>query len=120
MPQPTTGDTLVPRFLEDAMEVSTKAVESTVLEAVRLNNELLPKDRQLPVTLDTPLMGKGAVIDSLALVNLIVSVEQAVADAFGREITIASERAMSRKTSPFRTTGSLVEFVVELLSEEAS
>jgi acyl carrier protein len=101
------------------MAVDAKAVESTVLEAVQLNNELLPKDRQLSLDVNTALIGKGAVIDSLALVNLLVSVEQAVSDKFGREITIASERAMSRKSSPFRTTATLIEFVAELLSDEA-
>ena len=59
-----------------------------------------------------------AVLDSLGLVNLIVSVEQNIEDEFHVVITIADDRALSQKHSPFRTVESLAEYIEILLKEK--
>ncbi len=64
----------------------------------------------------TALIGADATLDSFALVTLIVTVEARVADELGRSITLASEHAMSRAESPFRTLGTLAAYVDELLA----
>jgi hypothetical protein len=51
------------------------------------------------------------------LVNLIVLVEEKIQQGFGVGITLVDERAMSQSKSPFRTLGSLAEFVQEQLNE---
>jgi acyl carrier protein len=65
----------------------------------------------------TPLIGAGAVLDSMRLVSLIVDLEQRLEDGYGIGVTIADERAMSAKRSPFRTVGSLVDYLQGLLAE---
>ena len=67
---------------------------------------------------DTVLFSDGGVLDSLALVSLIADLEVAVEERLGVPVTLADERAMSRKRSPFRTAGSLAEFVEEVVREE--
>ena len=52
--------------------------------------------------------------------GLIVLVEEKVEDASGRSITLADERAFSMERSPFRTLGSLVDYVGTLLSDGQS
>lgn len=71
----------------------------------------------VPITELTPLMGKSAGLDSLGLVNLIVDVEGRLLDDFDVEVTLADERAMSQKHSPFRTIGSLAEYICRLARE---
>lgn len=66
----------------------------------------------------TVLLGAEGILDSMGLVSLIVAVEQDVEDEFGKEITIADAKAMSQKNSPFRTVGSLVDYIDNLLNEE--
>lgn len=66
----------------------------------------------------TALLGAEGILDSMGLVSLIVAVEQDVEDEFGKEITIADAKAMSQKNSPFRTIGSLVDYIENLLNEE--
>jgi D-alanine--poly(phosphoribitol) ligase subunit 2 len=66
---------------------------------------------------DAPLYGPEGVLDSLALVRLIVSIEMAVEDRFDVALTLASERAMSQKRSPFLTVGTLAAYIEELLVE---
>ena len=68
----------------------------------------------------TPLIGSGAVLDSMRLVSLIVDVEQRLEEGFGIGVTIADERAMSAKRSPFRTVGSLVDYLQILVDERRS
>ena len=63
----------------------------------------------------TPLYGGEAGIDSLSLVRLIVALETAAHRRFGRRVTLADERAMSLRNSPFRTAGSLARLLTERL-----
>ncbi len=64
------------------------------------------------VTTQTKLFGDDAVLDSMGLVNIVIDVESEFLDQ-GREISLTSEKAMSRSSSPFRTIETLVDFICE-------
>lgn len=66
----------------------------------------------------TRLIGRDSVVDSLGLVTLIVALEQKLAEDYGITATIADERAMSQEKSPFRTVGSLADYVFHLIGEQ--
>lgn len=66
---------------------------------------------------ETALIGKGAALDSLGLVTLIIDLEARVEEQYGIIVTIADERAMSQQRSPFRTIGTLADYVCGLLTE---
>lgn len=80
-------------------------------------NEQLPGQQQVEKSTTAILFGKTGKLDSLGLVNLILAVEEQIEQDFGVAITIADERAMSQKHSPFRTIGALQEYIGELLQE---
>lgn len=69
---------------------------------------------------DTVLVGTDPVLDSLGVVQLIVEVEQRVEQAHGISITLANDKAMSARNSPFRTVGVLSDHVVATAQEVAS
>lgn len=69
------------------------------------------------LTEDTVIVGKDAVLDSLGVVSLIVEVEQALEQKHNVSVTLASDKAMSAKNSPFRTVGVLAEHVLEVIKE---
>jgi acyl carrier protein len=71
------------------------------------------------VNSETRLFGDNSLLDSTALVSLLVEIEQQVGDMTGIEILLADDRAMSQKRSPFRNIGTLAEYVIELLNENA-
>lgn len=77
---------------------------------------------EIPVDLtqgeNCALFGRGSTLDSVDLVSLIVAIEQAVEDQFGRTVTLANERAMSQTHSPFRSIGSLADYILSLLEED--
>ena len=82
-------------------------------------NEQREADDQISKTEDTVILGHDSMIDSLGLVNLIVSLEQSVNDEMGVEITLADERAMMMESSPFRTVMTLADFIETLLVQES-
>lgn len=87
---------------------------TAVLELVkRLTvEELTAQGLEAPAGLgpDTRLFGKDGLLDSMALVSLVMTLEQEIAEQFGAEIALADEKALSQKHSPFRTIGSLVSY----------
>lgn len=69
------------------------------------------------VNADTPLFGGEDSIDSLSLVRLVAEIEREAEAKFGRSVVLADERAMSRRSSPFRSVGTLSELLDERLDE---
>ncbi len=72
------------------------------------------------VTENTVLVGPGAVLDSIGVVSLIVDVEQRLEMEHAVSVTLASDKAMSQRNSPFRTAGVLADHVLEVMREGAA
>lgn len=100
----------------------TKSIELIIANVQEL---LAESDEQVNVSLEglnetTRLIGQQGVLTSLELVTLLFNVEQAISDELNAAITLADERAMSQEKSPFRTIGSLAQYVNVLVTEAAS
>ena len=59
------------------------------------------------------LIGTSSVFDSMELVQFIVYVESLLDDEFDIEIELPSEKAMSRRNSPFISINTLSKFIVD-------
>ena len=94
-----------------------KQLLETIYKSLDEINENLNDAQKLMKDKNTVLFGKDGQLDSLGLVNLLVIIEQNVEDGFDVSITIADERAMSQKHSPFRTVGALVDYINMILKE---
>ena len=66
---------------------------------------------------ESELFGGNSEVDSLELVNLIVEIEENISEKFNKNITITSEKAMSRNTSPFINIGTITDYIEEILNE---
>ncbi|MGE0392372.1 MAG: hypothetical protein AB7I25_03950 [Vicinamibacterales bacterium] len=96
----------------------TQQVLQSIYRAIDELNALRP-DRPLGKSPDTVLFGERGQLDSLGLVSLIFGVESQIGTDFSTPISLADDRAMSRRASPFRTVATLAAYVVELLDERA-
>jgi len=94
-------------------------LEDILYPAIEEINEILDEGGKLAKSPETVLFGDGALLDSIGLVNFIVTAEGLVQDVVGRTVTLASEKAFSRRQSPFRSIGSLADYIGELLAEES-
>ncbi|MCK6622847.1 MAG: hypothetical protein HUU32_15915 [Calditrichaceae bacterium] len=90
---------------------------SVIYQAIDEVNAVLPPDQQLEKSIHTVLFGESGKLDSLGLVNMIVTTEQKIEENFGIAITLADEKAMSQRNSPFRTVESLAEYIPQLITE---
>ena len=66
----------------------------------------------------TALYGREGVLDSLGLMSIVTGLEEAIEDQSELLVTLADDKALSRKTSPFRTVGTLADFAWEVTSEQ--
>lgn len=64
---------------------------------------------------DTELFGQAGLLDSVGLVALVVAVEQRLADELDIDVSLADERAMSQRQSPYRTVSSLAAYATGLV-----
>jgi len=88
-----------------------------IFEAIDDLNGLRGPDEQIDKTAETTLFGDGSRLDSLGLVGLIVSTEQKIDEKFGVAVTLADEKAMSMKNSPFRTVQTLADYAGTLIED---
>lgn len=95
-----------------------KKIVKIILDALKQVYEDQNVTFQLDISPNIKLFGSEASLDSLGLINLIVAVEQNIEDVFETEITLADERAMSQKDSPFKTVESLTDYIEILLEEK--
>jgi acyl carrier protein len=88
-----------------------------IFRAVDWINGELPPDRQLVKMPGTRLLGAESVLDSMHLVSLMIAIEREVEDTFGVALTLADERALSMKESPFRSIQSLADYIALRINE---
>jgi len=95
-------------------------VEVVQVVSTCLRDVLSDEEGAAPEQVDesTQLIGLSSVLDSLGLVQLIVDVEQRLQSEHGISVTLADERAMSQKHSPFRTVSTLADYICVLLEDE--
>ena len=65
----------------------------------------------------TRLFGGDGGIDSLALVNLIVAIENLILDETGKSIVLVHEEVMKLEQNPFHTVETLAKYLDERLVE---
>jgi len=78
-----------------------------------INENEIDLDKDIVVDEKTRLIGTSSVFDSMELVQFIVDVESLLDDEFDIEIELASEKAMSRRNSPFISINTLTKFIVD-------
>ena len=97
------------------MAAGTHEVAQSVRRAIDSFNTT--ETSRIPGEPGTLLLGEGGVVDSLGLVRLILTVERQVREDFGLTVSLTDDRAMSQRNSPFRSVGSLIEYIERALAE---
>ena len=90
-------------------------VMNLIFDALDTYIEQMPDPPEYSKSEATILYGDGGILDSIGLVGFIVEVEQSIEETFKKAISIADEKAMSQKNSPFRTISTLTDYVMQKL-----
>tara|TARA_B100001057_G_scaffold500435_1_gene615477 strand:+ start:10346 stop:10624 length:279 start_codon:yes stop_codon:yes gene_type:complete len=73
-------------------------------------NKQLPEEGRLTLSKATPIIGDNSVLDSLGIVMLVVSVEEAVARQ-GIDCSLVDVLTSETGNPPFTTMGDLAEWI---------
>ena len=90
---------------------------SLVLAAAEDLNDIFEDPIDLSAGADALLYGDRGPLQSMDLVSLVIAVEQLIEDESGTLVSLTDERAMSQKSSPFRSVESLATYAHTLLEE---
>ena len=92
---------------EDLINVLFSSIEEISLQ--------LPQQQRSKPSVDTILYGPGGTLDSLALVNFIVTVEQKIEEQSDVAISLADENVMQQTSSRFATIETTANHILMLL-----
>ena len=92
-------------------------IEKIIIDTLKELNEELENEAFLNPNSKTKLYGGNGAMDSLALVSFIADLEDKISDEFEKDIILADEKAMSQRTSPFRSVETLTNYIQKLLEE---
>ncbi|MBB6471220.1 hypothetical protein [Sphaerisporangium rubeum] len=84
-------------------------ITGVVEELNERRTEKIPTENLLGVM----LYGDQGVFDSMHLVNFLARVEEELEDEYDVEISLTSEKAVSRRVSPFSSVRRLIDFIDE-------
>jgi len=87
-------------------------VESAIKEV------LLGMDKPCSEVKSLILFGANGVLDSIALVSLIIILEEKIHDCLGVDLILANEKALSAFNSPFMTCQSITRYIHLLLTDK--
>lgn len=88
-----------------------------IIECVKQVLEESASGYSVIINSESKLYGSGGLLDSLSLVRLIADVEEEIYQKTNQTITLADEKAMSQKNSPFKSIISLSDYIQKLLTE---
>lgn len=93
-----------------------QSVIAMILDVLEELNRQLKPEQRVPVATDSRLYYKGGRLDSLALVNLIVLVEERVAEQWGVEVSLSDVTLTSRTNNPFESVDALADHLCRLVA----
>lgn len=87
-------------------------VTQIVVEA--LGNALSEFDLQQEATSESAIYGDDSILDSTALVSMIVDIEDQLEEEFGFVVSLTDEQAISQSNSPFSTVPAMASYIMEV------
>jgi hypothetical protein len=84
------------------LQIIEKAVDE-VNQSLSEGQSVIKKDP------NTVLMGAGSDLDSLMLVNILLTSERLVSEILGKEISVIDENSLDSEDTPFATLASLAK-----------
>jgi acyl carrier protein len=88
-----------------------------VIQALELSNQSRSDNTQIPLLDTTILFGQNGHLDSMALVALLMDIEDAFQEQ-GIDISLSDEKAMSTTRSPFKDIPSITQYVHDVIAAQ--
>ncbi|MEV2246301.1 hypothetical protein [Streptomyces sp. NPDC049970] len=89
----------------------TDRILQIIIDAIDDINSMRVEKISTDNVLDLSLYGNEGVFESMYLVAFLAQVEEGIEDEFEVEVTLASEKAVSLRVSPFSSVRRLIDFI---------
>lgn len=96
-------------------EFSKDKIKQFIIDGLNEVKELNGGDFE--ISDDLTVLGEGGALDSFEFVSFVADLEEKISDEYDKSISLVSEKAFSKKYSPFKTIDRIAEYAVELLGE---
>ena len=70
---------------------------------------------KLIIERSTKLFGPGSSVDSMSLVNIVLSFEDRLFDVYDVEVSLSDDEALNQSKSPYESLGLLSEYATKIL-----
>ena len=92
-------------------------VLNIIKEALEELNEELEYESLNKITENTAVFSGAEGIDSLTLVLLVSTLESEIANELDVPVTLADEKVMSERNTPYKTVGTVADFIMAQMKE---
>ena len=94
-----------------------KNIETLIIDLLKDIGSENGNENLINANVKTKLFGENGNFDSMGLVIFISDLEELIDEEFNKNLTLADDRAMSQKTSPFRNVEALLKHINNLMRE---
>lgn len=91
--------------------MNASAIMPVIYETLQAFNQQVPPEQRVVAAEATVLVGPDGVLDSLAIINLLVMLEDTLSQRLGRRIMLLNEDLISQEDGPLKDIGSLAAYV---------
>lgn len=102
------------------MRFDRESIFRVVVEVAEDLNATQTEDDRFDPAETTLLAGDGGRLSSLAVVTLVLGVEERLSEALPRPVSLFDESLIAQPNGPFRTVGSFVDYIQEVIRDTAS
>lgn len=92
------------------------SIERLIFECCERHPAFIENKKE-EINSDTRLLGSRSILDSLGLVGLLIDIEEELSERIDKPVQLLDEKALSEKNSPFRTIGSLSDYLLKKYPE---
>lgn len=93
------------------MEPGRQNILGVIYSAIDEVNRQMPIDAKIIKDPFTKLVGEGGTLDSLGVITLLVSVEEALQSGLGLQLALLDEDALANPTGPYHSIDSLANWI---------
>ena len=86
-------------------------IEKLIIECCKRHPAFIENSKE-DINNETILLGSKSILDSLGLIGLLIDIEEELSNRIDKPVQLLDEKALSEKNSPFRTVGSLSDFII--------
>jgi hypothetical protein len=98
------------------MNSTSQAIRTIVYSAITALNEELPKGERVEFKGDCRLIGPRGNLSSLQVVNLVIHVEEGIAEHIGAELELTVNEELFNQDGPLQTVDTLIAYLSKALA----